>query len=250
MNSLIDNRRAQIARYVPWMARDYLTNQGPSTALVVLLVATLSVQGIRAMGGHIDAAPIDLLERVLRQLLSTLVFLGTFFATNGIVAHDRKQGFYKFLFSKPVTPMLYYATTFAVYGAGLLLVALVLLAVWAVVVRPMFPPALPAVVLVMFLAYGGIGFFLSAAWRFDWMSLVAVWVVAEWSWKLWGDGSGPAYWLLHLLPPVHHADRVYDLLLRGTASIPWGSLAWLGGYGLACFLLGLVVIRRRPLGTS
>jgi hypothetical protein len=250
VTTLVDNRRARLSRYVPWIARDYFTNQGPSTILVVLLVASLSLQGIRAVGGQLDAAPVDMLERVLRQLISTLVFLGTFFVTNGIIANDRKQGFYKFLFSKPVAPTRYYAVTFAVYGAGLLAIALVLLGAWALFVRPMFPPAFPAVVLVMFMAYGGIGFILSAAWRFDWMSLIAVWVVADWSWKLWGDSSGLGFWLLHLLPPVHRADSVYDMLLSDAGPIPWGSVAWLGGYGVACFLLGLVVIRRRPLGTS
>ena len=250
MSTLVDNRRARLARYAPWFARDYLTNQGPSTALVVLLVAFLSLQGITAAGGSVEAAPVELLERVLRQLLSTLVFLGTFFATNGIIANDRKQGFYKFLFSKPVAPTAYYATTFGIYALGLLLVSGVLLGIWAVAVRPMFPAAIVPVILVMYLAYGGIGFLLSAAWRFDWISLVTVLLVANVGWNFWGDRSGPVYWLLHLLPPVHHADRVYDLVLRSTTEIPWGSIAWLGGYGLACFLLGLVVIRKRPLGTS
>ncbi len=250
MTTLVDHRRARLSRYVPWMARDYFTNQGPSTALVVLLVAFLSVQGITAAGGHIDNAPVDLLEKVLRQLVSTLVFLGTFFATNGIIANDRKQGFYKFLFSKPVAPTWYYATTFAVYGVGLLIVSLVLLGGWALAVRPMFPRAFPAVVLLMFLAYGGIGFLLSAAFRFDWLSLVSVLLVANVSWNVWGKSEGPIFWLLHLLPPVHRTDVVYDMLLSTSRSIPWPSIAWLAGYGLACFLLGLVVIRRRPLGTS
>lgn len=250
MSTLVDNRRARLTRYVPWFARDYFTNQGPSTALVVLLVAFLSLQGITAAGGSIDGARVELVERILRQLLSTLVFLGTFFATNGIIANDRKQGFYKFLFSKPVAPTWYYATTFAVYAVGLLLVSLVLLGIWALAVRPMFPRSWVPLVLVMYLAYGGIGFLLSAAWRFDWISLVTVLLVANVGWNLWGDSSGPGYWLLHLLPPVHQSDRVYDVMLRGTTVIPWSSIAWLGGYGLACFLLGLVVIRKRPLGTS
>jgi hypothetical protein len=250
VSTLVDNRRARLSRYVPWMARDYFTNQGPSTALVVLLVAFLSLQGITAAGGLLETAPDALLQRVLRQLISTLVFLGTFFATNGIIANDRKQGYYKFLFSKPVAPTWYYATTFVVYGIGLLLVSLVLLGAWALAVRPMFHPAFPAVVLVMFLAYGGIGFLLSAAFRFDWLSLVSVLLVANVGWNLWGDSTGPVRWLLHLLPPVHKSDEVYDILLRTGADLPWTSIAWLAGYGLACFLLGLVVIRRRPLGTS
>jgi hypothetical protein len=244
-------RRPHLVRYAPWIARDYLSNQGPSTGLVIVLIAFLSLQSATVSGVNVGTMPTDVLQRVIRQLVSSLVFLGTFFATNGIVANDRKQGYYKFLFSKPVSPPAYYAMTFVVYGAGLLLVTLALLALWAVVVRPMFPPTLFAVVAVMYVAYGGIGLLLSAAWRFDWLSLVTVLIVANVGWGLWGDTTGPVYWLLHVLPPVHRADRVYDLVLRSPGdAIPWPSIAWLGGYGFACFLLGLLVIRKRPLGTT
>src|SRR5687768_6024553 len=251
MNSLIDNRRAQIARYVPWMARDYLTNQGPSTALVILLIAFLSLQGVTLSGVELSKLPEELLQRVMRQLVGTLVFLGTFFATNGIVASDRKLGFYKFLFSKPVSPPAYYATTFLVYGAGLMLVVLALLGLWALVVRPMFPPPLFAVVALMYLAYGGIGFLLSAAWRFDWLSLVTVLLIANIGWLVWGNVEGIRHWLLYLLPPVHRDDQLFALLSQTPNDpLPWMSILWLGGYGLLCFILGMVVIRRRPLGTS
>src|SRR5687767_7083460 len=104
MTSLVENRRAQLARYVPWIARDYFSNQGPSTALVVLLIAFLSLQGVGLAGARLRDIPDDLAARVLRQLVGSLVFLGTFFATNGIVANDRKLGYYKFLFAKPVSP--------------------------------------------------------------------------------------------------------------------------------------------------
>ena len=251
MTSLVENRRAQLARYVPWIARDYFSNQGPSTALVVLLIAFLSLQGVGLGGTRLRDIPDDLAARVLRQLVGSLVFLGTFFATNGIVANDRKLGYYKFLFAKPVSPPRYYALTFLVYGAGLLIVTLALLAIWALAVRPLFPISLFGIVAVMYLAYGGIGFLLSAAWRFDWISLVTVLLLANVSWSFWGDETGPVNWLVHLLPPVHRADSVYAMVAGDAAqAIPWVSIAWLGGYGLLCFLLGMLVIRRRPLGTS
>lgn len=251
MSVTVDTRRAQLARYAPWLARDYFTNQGPATALVILLIAFLALQGATVSGLDLATLPNDMLARILRQLVGSVVFLGTFFATNGIVANDRKQGYYKFLFSKPLSPPAYYALTFVVYGVGLLLVTLALMGLWALVVKPMFPLALFGVVALMYLAYGGIGFLLSAAWRFDWISLVTVLLVANVSWSLWGDESGIRYWLLHVLPPVHLSDRAYDLVLRSPgAPVPWGNIAWLGGYGLACFLLGMFVIRKRPLGTS
>lgn len=248
--SIVDNRRASLLRYAPYFARDYLTSQGPSTALVVVLIAFLALQGALASGLPLSSMPGELLERVMRQLVASLAFLGTFFATNGIVASDRKQGYYKFLFSKPVSPPAYYATTFMVYGAGLLVVTAVLLGIWSVVVRPVFPVALFAVIAIMYVAYGGIGFLLSAAWRFDWISLVTVLLVANVSWTLWGDSDGLLYALLHVLPPVHHAQHVYDLVAGASGALPWASIAWLFGYGFACFLLGMLVIRKRPLGTT
>ncbi len=54
----------------------------------------------------------------LRGILGTIVFVGALFAMNGIVANDRKQGFYRFLFAKPMTPSRYYGQAFFVHWAG------------------------------------------------------------------------------------------------------------------------------------
>lgn len=252
MSPMIDNRRAKLADYVPWIARDYLTNQGPSTAIIIVLLALFEAQMFHVgTGTRLADMPLDIAARLLRGLVSVLAFLGTFFATNGIVSNDRKAGYYRFLFAKPVSPPWYYATVFGVYGVGLLTVVLVLLGVWAIAVRPLFPLEIFGAVLVLYLAYGGIGFLLSAAWRFDWLSLVTVLLVARLLWTLWGNATGIRHWLLYLLPPIHRADNVADIVMRGAHTpVPWSLIAWLGGYGLACFVLGLVVLRKRPLGTS
>jgi hypothetical protein len=250
----LDTRRARLVEYVPWIMLDYFTNQGPSTALVVLLIGFLSlipvIQGATGTPVSLGDVPAPIAARILHAMLPPLVFLGTFFATNGIVANDRKFGHYRFLFAKPVSPPLYYAVTFLVYGIGLLVVSVALLGIWALTVRPMFPIEVLAILPVMYLAYGGIGFLLSAAWRFDWLSLVTVLLVANVGWSVWGDTEGIRHWLLYLLPPVHRAADIYALALGETRAVPWGSIAWLGGYGLLCFVLGMVVIRKRPLGTS
>lgn len=255
MSVATSGRRARLLEYAPWILRDYATNQGPSTAIVVLLIAFLTllpaIQGISGEPVRFGDVPAVLAAAMLRAIVPPLVFLGTFFATNGIIANDRKLGFYRFIFAKPVSPPRYYALTFAVYGVGLLAVSLAFLALWSVAVRPMFPVEFLGVVVLMYLAYGGIGFLLSAAWRFDWLSLVTVLLIANVGWSIWGTESGWKYWLLHLLPPVHRAADIYALVAaQGERGIPWGSIVWLGGYGLACFVLGLVVVRKRPLGTS
>jgi hypothetical protein len=250
------DRRARLLDYAPWMFRDYATNQGPSTGIVVVLIGVMSLLPAMQAGGAEEAVrlgrvPPQLAETMLRAIVPPLVFLGTFFATNGIIANDRKLGYYRFLFSKPVSPPAYYATTFAIYGLGLVVVSAALLGLWSLAVRPMFPLTLLAVVALMYIAYGGIGFLLSAAWRFDWLSLVTVLLVANVGWSVWGSSSGLRYYLLHLLPPVHRAADVYALVANPEVRrVPWESIAWLGGYGLLCFVLGLIVVRRRPLGTS
>lgn len=251
---MTQHQRARLADYAPWVLRDYFTNQGPATALVLLLVGFATVGPGMAMAGQtlvLGEVPEPMAAAMLQSMAERLSFLGAFFATNGIIANDRKLGYYRFLFSKPVKPDRFYAMTFFLYGLGLTAVAIVLALIWGATVRPAFTVELFLIVALMYLAYGGIGFLLSAAWRFDWLSLVTVLLVANIGWLVWGNVDGIRHWLLYLLPPVHRDDQVFALLSQTPNDpLPWISLLWLGGYGLACFVLGMVVIRRRPLGTS
>jgi hypothetical protein len=251
---VFDQRRARIIEYVPWLARDYLFSQGIATAIVGVLIGIMAiVPAVAATMGAIrfGGVPAELANQMLRVVANAIVFIGVLFATNGIVANDRKLGYYRFMFAKPVSPTRLYATVFAVNGAGLLVVTLLLMGVWYVAVRPMFPTRLLLVVAIMYVAYGGLGFLLSAAWRFDWLSLVSVMLVANVGWSVWGPARGIRHWVLYVLPPVHRSNDVYNLSVVDASGVtPWNSIAWLLAYGIACFLVGLVVIRRRPLGTS
>ena len=248
------HERARLVDYAPWILRDYFSNHGPATALVLLLVGFATVGPAMAMAGQklvLGDVPEPIAMQMLLSMVERLSFLGAFFATNGIVANDRKLGYYKFLFAKPVKPARYYALTFVLYGFGLTAVATILALVWGATVRSAFTVELFLVIALMYLAYGGLGFLLSAAWRFDWLSLVSVLLVANIGWLVWGNAEGIRHWVLYLLPPVHRDDQVFALLAQTPNDpLPWLSIVWLGGYGLICFILGMVVIRRRPLGTT
>ncbi len=240
-----------LAPYSPWLLRDYFTNQGPSTAIVVVLIAYMSLlpliqRGVGSAG--LDSIPLEAARTMQRALFTPLLFLGTFFATNGIIANDRKFNFYRFLFAKPISPLAYYSLVFALYGMGFLAVTCVLLGLWAIVVRPMFPVEIFAILPIMYIAYGGIGFLLSAAWRFDWISLVTVVLVANVGWEAFGESQHVLHYLLYLLPPAHKTNAIYAMDFG--RSFPWGAATWLAGYGAVCFLLGLVVLRKRSMGTS
>ena len=251
MTPITSARNRGLPAYAPWLLRDYFTNQGPSTAIVVVLIAYMTLLPLvqRAVGpSGLDSIPVEAARTMQRALFTPLLFLGTFFATNGIIANDRKFNFYRFLFAKPISPLAYYSVVFAVYGVGFLMVTCALLGLWAAVVRPMFPVEIFWILPVMYIAYGGIGFLLSAAWRFDWISLVTVVLVANVAWGTFGQSMHPLHFLLYLLPPAHRTNDIYAAHPEGV--FPLASALWLAGYGAVCFVLGLVVLRKRSMGTS
>jgi hypothetical protein len=269
----IGRRRARVGAYALWQLRDYFKDRGLPTLIVALLSGYLGLSPIiERMPRRTDPLPPMLLARFgsaeavyaarmmdfnhafLRGILGTLVFLGALFAMNGIVANDRKQGFYRFLFAKPMTPARYYGQAFFVHWAGFVAVMIVLGLVHGVLIWPVLSRPLLIVIALMFVAYAGIAFLLSAAARWDWMSLVAVTVAATFLWGRYGESTHPLARLLYLLPPLHRADDVYasvsgvPMYASGASTvIPWSILAWLAGYGAACFAAGLVVLRYRRL---
>ena len=262
--------RARVGAYALWQMRDYLKDRGLPTMIVATLSAYLSLGGIfeprarepimailRARFATTEAVQAAWLSHVNFAFLSTtlnaLVFLGALFAMNGIVANDRKLGFYRFLFAKPVTPSRYYGQAFLVHWAGFMVVMTVLGLLYGLILSPIITQRLLMAIGLMFVAYSGIAFLLSAAARWDWLSLVAAAVAATLLWDRFGASTHPIARLLYLLPPLHRANEVY-LSVSGTpvvgsasSAIPWALLAWLTGYGVVCYVAGLVVLRYRRL---
>ena len=264
-------RRTRVGAYALWQLRDYAKDRGLPTLIVSILTGYL---GLSPMLGQmpsrgervspallarfgsaeaVHAARMAEFNQVfLHGVLGTLVFVGALFAMNGIVANDRKQGYYRFLFAKPVTPSRYYGQAFVVHWAGFVAVMILLVLAYGQLIWPVLSQPLVVGIALMFLAYSGIAFLLSAVARWDWLSLVAVSVVATLLWSRFGDSSHPVAELLYLLPPLHRADEVYAWAAApahaGDAhALPWPIMLWLSGYGADCFLAGLVVLRYRRL---
>jgi hypothetical protein len=258
-------RGARLAAYAPWQMRDYLMDRGAPTVLIGVLFGYMVAGGmLRAMNmtlqqmspaalaraGGAEAARASAVANLTTIFLDTalgnLVFLGALFAMNGIVANDRKQGFYRFLFSKPVAPDRYYGQAFLVHWAGFLLAVTVLGLVYQGIIGPVLTVPLYVAVSLLYLCYAGIAFALSAAARWDWLSLVAVTVASNYLWLVYGASKSAAAWLLYLFPPIHRTSAVYAAVAEGRP-LPWELLAWFAGYGAICFAIGLVVLRHRRL---
>ena len=261
-------RGSRVGAYAPWQLRDYLIDRGAPTMLVSALFGYIGIgamlHGISAAiermspgqlakyGGAAAARASmvhDLSTGFLENFLGVVVFLGALFAMNGIVANDRKMGFYRFLFAKPMSPMRYYGQGFLVNWGGYALVITLLAVVYGLLVTPVISLTLIGTLALVYLCYAGIAFALSAAARWDWLSLVTMTVFATYAWQRWGTSESRLATLLYLLPPLDRTSKVYHALANGTAP-PWNLVAWLAGYGAACWVLGLLVLRVRRLAIA
>jgi hypothetical protein len=258
-------RRARLGRYALWQVRDYAYNRGLPTLIVALLLGYLGVSTLLARlsspdklspqllddyGGNVAAARAamrhDLSMGFMTSFLGTFAFLGALFAINGIVSNDRKLGFYRFLFAKPVAPAAYYGTEFVVNGLCFMVLSVVIALLYGVLVEPVLSASFLIAVASGYLCYAGLGFALSALSRWDWLSLVAVAGAADVLWMLYGKSTSPFAVLLRLFPPVNRTSAIYTGAASGMP-LPWQSVLWLAGYGAIAFVAGLAILRHRRL---
>ena len=242
--------RNRLPWYSLWQFRDFVMDRGIAIVIIGMLWGYVLIEPMRrTMGAAFAVGPLSPAWPLVITVTSSVVSLAVLIALNGIVSTDRKTGYYRFLFAKPVSAPRYYANAFMAHGIGMMLVGLVLLAAFSLFVRPMWAPSFVPVVGAMYLAYGGVGFVLSTIWRFDWLSLVTVAIVAAVGWNTWGDDPGIKGWLVHLLPPTHRAGELYAYVAGASTVFPWMTCAWLTGYGLVCFLGGLWILRVRSMAS-
>ncbi|MFL5485408.1 MAG: hypothetical protein ACJ793_07200 [Gemmatimonadaceae bacterium] len=239
--------RGRLAKYSVWQFRDFLLDRGIAIFIIGFLWGYALVAPLRGIlaqpagPGRTSAAwPFVL------QVASAVVSLSVLIAVNGIVSTDRKSGYYRFLFSKPINAIAYYVQLFFVHMVGVIAIMLVL----AILLRTVFPAFSAANFLLytalIFVAMGGIGFFLSVATRYDWLTLAAVWLGSRLLRAIYGEKHDWRSKAVEVLPPVHKLDEVANTLIgQGTAVT--SDVVWLFGYGALCFALGLLILRKGSL---
>ena len=236
----------RLGKYSLWQFRDFFMQHGIGIAIIGLLWGYTLLAPLRAAMNPQSAVPMgpgSPIWGIVLQITSAVVSVSVLIAMNGIVSSDRKNGYYRFLFSKPINRVLYYAQAFLVYMAGVLLIMAVLSALLRTIVPSFNVYYFLLYAALVYIAMGGIGFFLSVATRYDWLSLAAVWLGSRMLRAIYsGPRSGWKGKAVEILPPVHRLDNVANSLI-GTGSAPFSDVVWLVGYGLLCFVIGLVVLR-------
>lgn len=238
---------AKLARYSLWQFRDFIMERGIAIVIIGMLWGYLLVEPLRrAMGSAFAAGPNSPTWPLVITVASSVVSLSVLIAVNGIVSTDRKMGYYRFLFSKPVSAVAYYAQLFFVYMAGVLFSMLLLSGILHMVVPDFRIFNFLLYAALIYVAMGGIGFFVSVATRFDWLTLAAVWVGSRVLRDVYGAKPDWRSNAVELLPPVHKLTEVStSLITDGTAHA--GDVLWLAGYGALFFALGLFILRRGSL---
>ena len=239
--------RGRLARYSVWQFRDFAVDRGIGILIIGFLWGYVLIEPLRrSMGPQWANAGAAVVWPIVLQVSSAIVSLSVLIALNGIVSSDRKAGYYRFLFSKPVNPVAYYAQLFFVHMAGVLAAMLLLSGLLRSVLPTFNILNYLLYTAVIYIAMGGIGFFLSVATRYDWLTLAAVWLGSRVLRTLYGPRHDWRSKLVEVLPPVHKLDDVANsLIATGAADVT--DVVWLIGYGALFFVLGLFVLRRGSL---
>lgn len=241
--------RARLARYALWQLRDFITERTLAIAIVfglfVLMTREMMTGGSHAMIARGGTAALEFGARALADSVQYTWFITALVAVHGISANDRTSGRFRLLFAKPVSVPRFYAQAFLLHG----LLYYVLAALFVAAFRASFPLApvtmhnVAAIYLVSYLLVGGVCFLLSALWRFDWGTTIALaGTVTYLAAKL----RQPAW--LNVFPPFWKISDQADSL-KYLEPLDWPPLGGAAAYGVACFLLGLLVLRRRQLAT-
>ena len=234
--------KSNLARYAWWQFRDFIRDRGIALLLVGFLVGFTVIGPFKAMGGTLDQRMAD---RLMAAILLQVPFICAFIALNGIISNDRKLGYFRFLFSKPVGIPAYYAQLFVIYLLGFLAVCAVLIGLFAIFAHPVAPLGPLLFCALVFLSFGGIAFLISSLFRHDWPILAAIFLGSSILHSMWKFDEGIKRMVLAVLPPIYELPDMIPALVQD-GSVDANSILWLLGYSAICFVGGLIILKRRP----
>lgn len=237
--------RARLAKYSLWQFRDFVMEKGIAIVLIGICLGYLQLLPLRLTGmTQLDATA---KTRFVTAMAGNFLTIFVLITLNGMISTDRKQGYYRFLFAKPLSPVSYYGQLFVVHLAGYLAAVLVLCGAFFLVAGSFNVWNLTLYAILLYFAMGGIGFFISSISRFDVMTLAIVWLGSRLLRAIFAEERDWRSTAVQLLPPVHKIDAVAAGLIS-TGSAPLNDSLWLLAYGALFLGAGLVVLKYRPLG--
>jgi len=241
--------RARLRAYGYWQLRDFVFERAAAVLIIGLLFVFGSYESL-GPGGHALIAgggrgALLFGARSVAEHLTLMWFITALVAVHGISANDRATGRFRLIFAKPVRVLPYYAQAFALHGIAFMLCMLIWLAALSRVMPIGGETASSAVVILgcSYILVGGLCFLLSAVWRFDWVGMLGVFGAV-----MYLASKFPKASWLGPLPPFWRISEQVDNI-KTLDPLDAKMLLWVVAYGVACFLLGLIILKRRPLAT-
>lgn len=242
--------RGRLAEYTRYQFIDFLRERGTSLALIGAIIGwgKLTELRMRFGDGWADSASAgDISFAAIRDLLTQLAFFAALLSVAGIVSNDRKHGYFRLHFAKPISVLRYYAQAFLVSWIGALAVVTLLLGVWALLAAPVPLTGIYKAITLQFWVVGTTGLLMSTLVRWDWVATALIWGGSELLRLIYAREDGPVAWLVrHFTAPTHIIGALRDALFMGRTP-DQRNLAWALAYGAICFALALLVLKKRPL---
>ena len=253
-------RRAQMGRYTVWLSRDFVMNIAIISILLFGLLGMLSILQVRTMAETFAISsrgrefPLSAKIRIFMEIWGVFVTVGPIIAMSGMVSQDRAMGYTRFLFAKPLSVRWYYLQSLLVRFVGFMLVGILLAFLYSRFEPPNLSWRMVVDMLVCFAAFGGVVFLISVLSRFDGLVAIVFFLVSSVLWGVWRSKDGIRHAVTYLVPPVQQFGDLHQWVVNlnfrgefGGVEFPTKFALWGAGYGLACIVLGLYLLRRIPL---
>ena len=246
--------RGRLTAYAGYQLRDYFAGRALPTLVATGLVAwaVAALCGVRLSdldpAGGIDAR--GRIEEAFELLLAVFAFVAGAAAAHGVVARHRARGYDRVVFSRPISPVRYYTQGFLLAGIGGVVLGTVGAEIYTVAVHPVSLAGVAGYVALGWLLVGGLAFLLSTITAY-YLPFLAVLLAADlaldhFAGPLSAAGAGSAAAAIQLvLPPTHVLVTLRGAFARGLFVDP-RVLAWPAGFGVACIVAAMVLLRRRP----
>ena len=245
------NLGSPLALYARWQLRDAVTK----ALIPVLIFTALTAIPLWSMYRQFQAdATRDpgafalVAVQVYGQTLTLAMTLGALLLMSGLVSADREKQHFRFLFSRPVAPWMFYLQQFVIsltlFAAAFALIS----AAFGAIAAPV--PVLAAVQSAAMYAFflGSLALLCSVLVNKDGVLLVIVLMVSLTLQQVQSSGVLPRWtsWLADALPPIVTADAVRARWLAERAAES-GDIALVLLYSLGMLGVALFLLRRAPL---
>lgn len=239
--------RGRLGAYLRYQLQDFLFLRAGLPAVIVMLFGYMMWKSVGRPDVWQSSYGLQFRTQIFRNMAGVFITLGGFMGIARLVTDDRSNGYFRFLFSKPVSIERFYIQQWFLHGVGLVAIT-GLLAAWLQAGTGPLPVRQAMVVMGLFwILIGGIGFALSATTNYDALLLVLFYVLTSVLRALKTMHPSPmAGWLAQvtrLFPPLQKLDFIRDQLYAG-APMPWMHAAHVAVYGLLAFAAGVVILRR------